>query len=48
LPLVSCADPEQSAATMAALVLLSGRLSGHAQPGGDLRPPDALTDGLVD
>jgi hypothetical protein len=33
---------------MAALVVLAGRLPGHAQPGGDLRPPDAETDGLVD
>ena len=33
---------------MAALVVLSGRLSGHTQPGGDLRPTDAQTDGLVD
>ena len=36
------------AATMAALVVLSGRLSRHTQPSGDLRPPDAQTDGLVD
>ena len=32
---------------MAALVVLAGRLPGHAQPGGDLRPPDAEADSLV-
>jgi hypothetical protein len=36
------------AATMAALVVLTGRLSGHTQPGGDLWPPDAQADSLVD
>ena len=33
---------------MATLVVLAGRLPGHAQPGGDLRPSDAQADGLVD
>jgi len=33
---------------MAALVVLAGRLLGHAQPGGDLRPPDAQSDSAVD
>jgi len=35
-------------AAVAALVLLAGRLPGHAKPGGDLRPPDAQVYGLVD
>ena len=35
------------AVTMAALVVLAGRLPGHAQPGGDLRPPDTEADSLV-
>jgi hypothetical protein len=35
------------AVTMAALVVLAGCLPGHAQPGGDLRPPDAEADSLV-
>jgi hypothetical protein len=34
--------------TMAALVVLAGRLPGNAQPGGDFRPPDAEADSLVD
>ena len=33
---------------MAALVALAGRLPGHPEPDGDLRPPDALIDGMVD
>ena len=33
---------------MAALLVLSGRLSGHTQPDGDLRPPDAQVNSLVD
>ena len=33
---------------MAALVVLTGRLPGHTQPGGDLWPPDAQANGLVD
>jgi hypothetical protein len=32
---------------MTTLVVLAGRLPGHAQPGGDLRPPDAEADSLV-
>ena len=32
---------------MAALVVLTGRLPGHTQPGGDLWPPDAQTNSLV-
>ncbi len=35
-------------AAVAALVLLAGRLPGDAEPGGDLRPPDAHVYGLVD
>jgi hypothetical protein len=33
---------------VATLVVLAGRLSGHAQPGGDLRPSDAQDDGVID
>jgi hypothetical protein len=33
---------------MAAPVMLTGRLPGHTQPGGDLWPPDAQVDGVVD
>lgn len=36
------------AAEMAALVLLTGCLPGHAELGGDLRPAEALADGSVD
>ena len=36
------------AATMAALIVLAGRLPGHTQPGGDWWPPDALANSLVD
>ena len=36
------------AGTMAALVVLAGRLPAHIQPGGDLWPPDAQADSLVD
>ncbi len=36
------------AVAMAALVVLAGRLPGHAEPGGDLRPPDAQADTVVD
>jgi len=36
------------AATMAALVVLTGCLPGHAEPSGDLWPPDAQTDGMID
>jgi hypothetical protein len=32
---------------MTAPVVLAGRLPSHAQPGGDLRPPDAEADSLV-
>ncbi len=35
-------------AAVATLVVLAGRLPGHAKPGGDLRPPDAQVYGLVD
>jgi len=37
-----------SAVAVAALVVLAGRLSGHAQSGGDLRPSDAQDDSVVD
>jgi hypothetical protein len=33
---------------MTALVVLAGRLSGDAEPGGNLWPPDAQIDGMVD
>jgi hypothetical protein len=33
---------------MSALVVLTGRLPGYTQPGGDLRPPDAEADSLID
>jgi hypothetical protein len=33
---------------MAALVVLAGRLPGNAHSVGDLRPPDAEADSLVD
>jgi len=33
---------------MAALVVLTGRLPGHTQPGGDLWPPNAQANSLVD
>jgi hypothetical protein len=33
---------------VAALVMLAGRLSGHAKPGSDLRPSDAQADGVID
>jgi hypothetical protein len=36
------------AATMAALIVLAGRLPGHTQPGGDRWPPDAQANSLVD
>ena len=32
---------------MAALVVLTGRLPSHTQPGGDLWPPDAQANSLV-
>jgi hypothetical protein len=35
------------AVTVAALVVLTGRLPAHTQPGGDLWPPDAQTNSLV-
>ena len=34
--------------TVAALIVLARRLPCHSEPGGDLRPPDALIDGMVD
>jgi len=33
---------------VAALVVLAGRLPGHFEPDGDLWPPDAQADGMVD
>jgi hypothetical protein len=36
------------AATMAALVVLTGRLPGYAKSGGNLWPPDAQADSLLD
>jgi hypothetical protein len=33
--------------TVAALVVLAGRLPGHTEPGGDLRPSDAHADRLI-
>ena len=36
------------AIAVAALVVLAGRLPRDAKAGGDLRPPDALIDGMVD
>jgi hypothetical protein len=36
------------ALTVAALVVLAGRLPAHAELGGDLRPSDAQVYGLVD
>ena len=35
------------AVAVAALVVLAGRLPGHAKTGGDLRPPDAHADRLI-
>ena len=32
---------------MAALVVLTGRLPGHTEPGGDLGPPEAQANSLV-
>jgi hypothetical protein len=36
------------AVTMAALVVLTGRLPGYAEPGGNLWPADAQADSLLD
>jgi hypothetical protein len=36
------------AVTVAALVVLAGSLPGYAKPVGDLRPPDAQANGVVD
>jgi len=36
------------AVTVAALVVLACRLPGDPEPGGDLWPPDAQIDGMVD
>jgi hypothetical protein len=36
-----------NAATMTALVVLTGRLPGYAEPGGNLWPPDAKADSLL-
>jgi hypothetical protein len=33
---------------MAALILLAGCLSGHAELGGDFRPPNAQLDSVID
>ena len=40
--------PTVDVLTVTTLVMLAGRLPGHAKLGGDLRPPDALADGVVD
>jgi hypothetical protein len=36
------------AVAVATLVVLAGRLPGHPEPDGDLWPPDAQIDGMVD
>jgi len=36
------------AVAVSALVVLAGCLPGHFEPEGDLWPPDAQTDGMVD
>jgi hypothetical protein len=36
------------AVAVATLVVLACRLPCHSEPGGDLWPPDALIDGIVD
>ncbi len=36
------------AVAVAALVLLTGRLPGHAEPGGNLWPANAQVDGVID
>jgi hypothetical protein len=36
------------AVAVAALVVLAGRLPGHPEPDGDLWPPNAQIDGMVD
>ena len=35
-------------AAVAALVVLAGRLPGHAEPGGNLWPANAQSDGVID
>jgi hypothetical protein len=40
--------PTANPIAVAALVVLAGRLPGHAEPGGDFWPPDAQADGVVD
>ncbi len=42
------AEDESGAVAVATLVMLAGRLPGHAEPSGDLRPSDAQADGMVD
>jgi hypothetical protein len=37
-----------NAAAMTALVALTGCLPGYAEPGGNLWPPDAQADSLLD
>ena len=39
--------PMDGAIPVPALIMLAGRLSGHAELGGDLRPSDAEFDGVV-
>jgi hypothetical protein len=40
--------PTANPIAVAALVVLAGRLPGHAEPGGDFWPPDAQADGVLD
>jgi len=40
--------PVACAVAVSALVVLAGRLPGHFEPDGDLWPPDAQADGMVD
>jgi hypothetical protein len=42
------ADDESGYVAVATLVLLACRLPGDPEPVGDLWPPDALIDGMVD
>jgi hypothetical protein len=41
------AIPAAATVSVAALVVLARRLPGNSEPGGDLRPPDAQADGVV-
>jgi hypothetical protein len=40
--------PTANPIAVATLVVLAGRLPGHAEPGRDFWPPDAQADGVVD